>query len=81
MVWLRRTRSASAGLRKFFLQFKPNGNVDDMAKRQKSKGKSARHGRAPSPYQKYEKQPYRYSTEYYTWKTRVTGKAQRYVGP
>ncbi len=32
------------------------------------KGKSARHGRAPSPYQKHGKTPYRYSPGYYAWK-------------
>jgi len=32
------------------------------------KGRSARHGRAQSPYQKHKKPPYRYSPGYYEWK-------------
>ncbi len=42
--------------------------LSEMAKRKKMKGKSARHGRAPSPYQKHGKTPYRYSPGYYAWK-------------
>lgn len=42
--------------------------LSEMAKRKKMKGRSARHGRAASPYQKYEKKPFRYSPGYYDWK-------------
>lgn len=31
-----------------------------MAKRVKLNGRSARHGRAPAPYTKYKKRPWRY---------------------
>lgn len=82
MVWLRRTRNASAGMRKFFLQFKPNREVEvdcNMAKRNKKSAKASRSGK--SPYQKYEKTPYRYSPGYYVWRASVTGKASRHVGP
>lgn len=39
------------------------------------KGRSARHGKAPSPYTKYQKKPYRYSSGYYDWKRSVTARA------
>jgi hypothetical protein len=42
-----------------------------MAKRKKKVGKSSRRGNLPSPYQKYGKVPYRYSTAYYEWFNRV----------
>jgi len=42
--------------------------LSEMAKRKKMKGRSARHGRAQSPYQKHKKTPYRYSPGYYEWK-------------
>lgn len=42
-----------------------------MAKRKKMKGKSARHGKAQSPYQKYEKTPYKYSAAYREWNSKV----------
>lgn len=46
-----------------------------MAKDARKKGKSARNGNAPSPYTKYHKTPYRYSSAYYDWKrAKVTGK-------
>lgn len=48
-----------------------------MAKRKKSKGRSARHGRAASPYQKYDKRPCRYSAEYYDWKRSITSRAAK----
>ena len=81
MVWLRRARRASAGVRKFFLQFTPNQTEADckMAKRNKAKAKASRSG--VSPYVKHQKTPYKYSTEYYAWRQKVTGKTQRYVGP
>lgn len=34
--------------------------VDAMAKNRRKSGKSARNGNAPSPYTKYQKQPYVY---------------------
>lgn len=48
-----------------------------MAKRKKAKGRSARHGRRPSPYQKYEKTPYKYSSAYYEWFRGAHAKNQR----
>ncbi len=42
--------------------------LSEMAKRKKMKGKSARHGKAASPYNKYNKAPHRYSPGYYAWK-------------
>lgn len=38
-----------------------------MAKRKKPKGRSARHGKAQSCYQKYSKVPHKYSSEYQEW--------------
>lgn len=32
------------------------------------KGRSTRHGKAPSPYVKYDKRPHKYSPGYYAWK-------------
>lgn len=77
MVWLRKLRKQSSGMRKFFLQFKPNKteDSDDMAKRNKQKARESRSG--TSPYVKYQKTPYRYSSDYYAWKTKVTGKASK----
>lgn len=47
-----------------------------MAKNMKQKGRSARNGNAPSPYQKYGKVPHRYSSAYYTWRAnRLAGRA------
>lgn len=48
-----------------------------MAKRKKMKGKSARHGKAPSPYQKYEKKPYRYSQAHRDWQNKVRAGAAK----
>lgn len=44
-------------------------------KRKKMKGRSARHGKAASPYTKYGKVPHRYSPDYYNWKRSVVAKA------
>jgi hypothetical protein len=41
--------------------------ISDMAKRKKMKGRSAKHGRNPAPYTKYDKRPYQYSAAYRTW--------------
>ena len=46
-----------------------------MAKRKNMKGRSARHGKAASPYTKYDKRPFRYSPGYYEWKRSVVAKA------
>jgi len=54
--------------------------ADKMAKRRsekKTKGKSARRGNAPAPYTRYDKQPYRYSAEYYAWVRTVKGRAAK----
>jgi hypothetical protein len=32
---------------------------------------------APSPYVKYDKTPYRYSSAYYAWRRSITGKAAK----
>ena len=49
----------------------------EMAKNAIKKGKSARHGNAPSPYTKYEKTPYKYSAAYYSWRAdRLAGRNQ-----
>lgn len=48
--------------------FKLLKRLSEMAKRKKMKGRSARHGKAASPYQKYQKRPYRYSAAYYDWR-------------
>lgn len=37
---------------------------EEMAKRKKPKGKSVKNGNAPSPYLKYQKQPYNYGEGY-----------------
>lgn len=39
-----------------------------MAKNARRKGKSVRNGNSKSPYQKYQKRPYQYSSAYYDWK-------------
>jgi len=39
-----------------------------MSKRVKSKGRSMRNGNAPSPYTKYAKTPYKYSSQYHNWR-------------
>lgn len=54
--------------------------IKDMAKNMSRKGKSARNGNAPAPYTKYEKQPHRYSAQYYEWKKKHTAgrKATQY---
>lgn len=31
-------------------------------------GRSGKRGNAPSPYQKYDKRPYEYSTAYHAWR-------------
>lgn len=49
--------------------------LSEMAKRKKMKGRSARHGKAASPYQKYQKKPYRYSSGYYDWRRNVVARA------
>lgn len=72
MVWFRRLRRESAGIRKFLLQFKPNATrEDDVAKRKKSKGRSAKHTGRTSPYVKYNKSPYQYSANYWSWRNSV----------
>jgi hypothetical protein len=37
---------------------------DEMAKRRKTRGKSVRHGNAPSPYNKYNKKEFIYGEDY-----------------
>lgn len=39
------------------------------------KGRSARHGKAASPYSKYDKRPFRYSPGYYEWKRNIVARA------
>ena len=46
-----------------------------MAKRKKMKGRSARHGKAQSCYQKHQKKPYVYSAEYREWKRSIVARA------
>ncbi len=46
-----------------------------MAKRKKMKGRSARHGKAPSPWTKKNKKPYQYSPGYYAWKRQIVAHA------
>jgi hypothetical protein len=42
----------------------------------KPKGKSVRHGNAPSPYTKYSKTPYVYSSAYHEWRrNRLAGRS------
>lgn len=53
-------------------------NTGEMAKNAPKKGRSVRNGNSPSPYTKYEKVAYRYSPQYYSWKTKVTGRAHKY---
>lgn len=43
----------------------------EMAKNKRQTGKSVRHGNLPSPYQKYQKTPFRYSSAYYEWRSAV----------
>lgn len=51
-----------------------------MAKNLRKKGRSAKNGNAPSPYTKYDKVPYKYSTAYHTWRTgRLAGRIQSAV--
>jgi hypothetical protein len=78
MAWLRRLRQQSAGMRKFLLQFKPNKDDNDVAKRNKQKAKASRSGK--SPYASKNKSPYQYSPAYYAWKQSVTGRNQRWNG-
>ena len=47
-----------------------------MAKNSPKKGKSTRNGNQPSPYQKYDKRPYRYSGAYYAWRNSIVSKAK-----
>ncbi len=44
-------------------------------KRNRQTAKLSRTG--VSPYQRHKKMPYHYSTAYYSWKSKVTGKARR----
>lgn len=47
----------------------------NMAKNVRQKGKSARNGNSPSPYTKYAKTPYKYSTKYHQWRSdRLAGR-------
>lgn len=42
----------------------------------RKRGRSSRNGNAPSPYQKYGKVPYKYSSAYHDWRRdRLAGKA------
>lgn len=51
--------------------------VDKMAKNGPKKGKSARNGNAPSPYQKYGKTPHKYSQKYTDWRRdRLAGRVR-----
>ena len=47
-----------------------------MAKNNPQKGKSTRNGNQPSPYQKYDKKPYRYSAAYYDWHRNIVSRAK-----
>ncbi len=43
----------------------------------RQKGRSARNGNAPSPYTKYQKTPYRYSSKYHEWRAdRLAGRVK-----
>jgi len=42
--------------------------IQHMAKNMVKRGRSARNGNAPSPYTKYQKTEYKYSTAYYDWR-------------
>ena len=51
--------------------------IEQMAKRKKMRGTSARRGNAPSPYSKYAKVPHRYSADYYEWVRSVRSRAAK----
>lgn len=44
-----------------------------VAKNMSKRGKSTRNGNSKSPYQKYDKRPFRYSPAYYAWKASMMG--------
>ena len=46
----------------------------EMAKNKSKRGKSIRHGNLPSPYTKYNKAPYVYSSAYHDWRRTVMNK-------